>query len=72
MLAVYAGGRRVIAVVLIVQFIVVRFQPVRLIHGQPGSIGIETKFQHPLRFVTLCGKRAHHLCADAFGKFSSG
>ncbi len=35
---------QVIAVVLIVQFIVVRLQPVRFIHVQPGSIGIETKF----------------------------
>ena len=35
-IAVAAGGRRVIAVILIVQLVVVRLQPVRLFHRLPG------------------------------------
>ena len=61
-----AGGRGVVAVILIVQLVVVRFQPVRLFHFQPGAEGAQTKFQHPLRFITFGRDRPNDIFVDAF------
>ena len=68
LVAVAAGWRRVVAVILIIQLIVMRFQPVRLLHLLPGLKGVETKFEHPLRFITTSGNRAYHLFINAFGQ----
>ncbi|CAI2789601.1 Uncharacterised protein [Serratia ficaria] len=65
--AAAAGRRRVIAVILIVQAIVVGLQPVRLFHLQPGAIGFEAEFEHPLRLIALGRDRPHHVFVDAFG-----
>ena len=45
--------RRVVIEVLVVDLVVVDPRPVRLLHGEPAAIGVETPRQHPFRLVLL-------------------
>ena len=45
--------RRVVIEVLVVDLVVVHPRPVRLLHGEPAAIGVETPRQHPFRLVLL-------------------
>ena len=65
-IAAAAGGRGVVAVILIVQLVIMRFQPVRLFHLQPGAVGAQAKLQHPLGLVTFRRDRPHDIFIDAF------
>ena len=66
LIAIPARRRGIVAVILIIQFLVVRLQPVRLRHVDPRSVRIQAKLQHPLRFITFGRNGAHHLFVDPF------
>lgn len=63
--------RGVVAVILIVQLIVMRFQPVGFFHLQPRAECAQAKLQHPLRLVTFRRNGAHDLFVDAFRQLVS-
>ncbi len=42
-------------------------RPVRLLHGQPAAIGVETPFQHPFRLFLLGRNEADDVFAQALG-----
>ena len=67
-----AGWRGVIAIVLIIEFRIMGFQPVRLFHLKPGAKRAQAKFQHPFRLVTFSGNRPHDILINAFRQFVSG
>ncbi|MNE90843.1 hypothetical protein D3C80_1883910 [compost metagenome] len=64
-IAAATGWRGIIAVILVIKRRVIRFEPVRFFHFQPGMISLQTELQHPLRLVALCGNRTHHIFVDA-------
>ncbi len=68
LIAVAAGGRGIVAVILIIQLIVMRFQPVRLLHFQPRPVGIQTKLQHPLRLIAASRDSPNDFFINAFGQ----
>ena len=63
-----AGGRGVVAVVLIVERLVIGFQPVRLFHLGPGVVRLQPEVEHPFRFITLGGDGTDHILIDAGGQ----
>ena len=68
LIAVAAGGGGIVAVILIIQLIVMRFQPVRLLHFQPRPVGIQTKLQHPLRLIAASRDSPNDFFINAFGQ----
>ena len=65
-IAATAGWRRVVAVILIIQLVIMGFQPVRFFHLQPGTVSAQAELQHPLGFVAFGRDGAHDIFVDAF------
>ncbi len=61
-------GRGVIIGVLIVDLGDVELGPVDLLHLQPGAIGLEPPFEHPLGLALLGGDEADRVLVEALGR----